>query len=296
MEQLAEGIFVETGYEGVNVGTIVTETGIVAIDAPTYPRDARDWAMRLHRLTPHPVINLILTDSHGDRILNTRWLNAPVIAHQATAQRLNSYDKRYPLALLESLLARNPACARDLNHNPVERPTLSFSHDLRIYQGGVEIVALAAPGPTAGNVWLFLPGSGVLFTGDTVVVDTHPSLAEADSGQWLATLERLAQWSAVTTLVPGRGPVSDKSAVAPVAGYIRQMRDRLSEHVAENRPSGQTAALIPEFVNLFPTGDLPLKWVEQQVKLGLDRVYNEVKLAQDGAVLSVKAVAASVPG
>jgi hypothetical protein len=36
MEEIAEGVFVETKYEGVNVGAIVTELGVVCVDAPSY--------------------------------------------------------------------------------------------------------------------------------------------------------------------------------------------------------------------------------------------------------------------
>ncbi|HFQ94131.1 MAG TPA: hypothetical protein ENK32_08995, partial [Anaerolineae bacterium] len=76
MEQIANNIYVETNYEGVNVGAIVTPKGVIAIDAPSYTRQARDWAMRLNALHPKGIQYTILTDWHGDRILNTRWLNA----------------------------------------------------------------------------------------------------------------------------------------------------------------------------------------------------------------------------
>ena len=44
MEELAPGIYAETDFIGVNVGAIATSKGLVAVDVPSFPRDARSWA------------------------------------------------------------------------------------------------------------------------------------------------------------------------------------------------------------------------------------------------------------
>ena len=138
MEEIADGIFAEFGYEGVNVGAIVTDSGIICIDAPTYPRDARDWVTQLDRLSAKPIKHLIVTDSNGDRLLNTRWINAPIVTHRWVAEKLTSYDKRYPQHLLDSLAQRNQFHGRELSPTPVDRPALSFSKDMKIFEGGRE--------------------------------------------------------------------------------------------------------------------------------------------------------------
>lgn len=43
MQKITDSLYVETGYEGCNVGFVVTEDGIVMIDTPMSPRDAVDW-------------------------------------------------------------------------------------------------------------------------------------------------------------------------------------------------------------------------------------------------------------
>lgn len=281
MEQLADRVYVEIAYDGVNVGAILTQDGPVAIDVPSYPRDARDWATRLHTLNRRPVQFVGLTDCHGDRILNTRWLNAPIVAHQATADKLNSYDKRYPPTLVESLLMRNPIAGRLLSNSPVERATLSFTQDLRIIKGDCEVIFAAAPGPTPGNIWVYVPDAGVLFAGDTVTAEHHPLLAEANSEHWLATLERLEQWPYdIKVIVSGRGPLCDINAVQPIRDYILQMRQRIERHCQEERARSETAIYIPEFLSMFPLNNYPPEWVQRQIKLSLERVYDEIQLAQ----------------
>lgn len=279
MNELAKNIFVETSYTGVNVGAILTYKGPIAIDVPTFPRDARDWAMRLHRLNQYPLQFVILTDYHGDRTLNTRWLSAPTITHEQTAVRLNGYDKRYPLAFTESLNARYPDRGREFNNTPVERPAISFAEKLALFKGSREICLIAAPGPTQGNIWFYVPDTAVLFTGDTLVVDTYPFLSDGSCQLWLDSLDLLANWtSPLQAIVPGRGPICDQSAVQPVHDFLRQMQERAQQHWQDQLPREEMGRYVSEFIGYFPPGTLPIDWIKRQIKQSLERVYDEIKL------------------
>jgi glyoxylase-like metal-dependent hydrolase (beta-lactamase superfamily II) len=279
MQEIADNVFIETGYDGVNVGAIRTRRGIVAIDAPSYPRQARDWAMRLHTLTPRPVQYTILTDYHGDRILNARWLNAPVIAHEATADKLRSYDKRYPQLLLESLASRNPENGRELSQTPVENASLSFTQFMSLWKGGREIQLFATPGPTAGSIGVYLPDTGVLFAGDTVVTNLPPLMNEANTAVWLNTIDQLKNWpDPIFHLIPGRGKPGSLEPLATVANYIQTMRHRIQDHIDAQKSRDEIQSYLPEFLSLYPHTQLPLDWLKRQIKYSLDRVYDEIQL------------------
>ena len=283
MEEIAKQVYVETAYDGVNVGAMVTPTGVLCIDVPSYARDARDWAARMHRLSPYPVLNIILTDSNGDRVLNTRWLNAPIIMQQASADVLAGYDKRFPQLLLESLSARNPHRGRELSSGPVEHPTMSFSGEVVMFKHGQQIVLHSAPGPNPGTAWVMLPERGVIFAGDTLMVDSHPLLAAGTSGAWLASLEKLRGYARTHTIVPGRGPAllsGDGSAIAAIdscVDYLNAMRARVQAHIDAELPVESIVTHIPEFMAKFPLGMLPIDWVRQQIKLSLGFIYDEVQ-------------------
>ncbi|GJM40080.1 MAG: hypothetical protein DHS20C20_03620 [Ardenticatenaceae bacterium] len=280
MQEIAENVFIETEYDGVNVGAIRTRRGIIAIDVPSYPRQARDWAMRLHALSPLSVQYTILTDYHGDRILNARWLNAPVIAHEATADKLRSYDKRYPQFLLESLSSRNPEFGRELSQSPVEHASMSFSKHMQLWKGGVELHLVATPGPTLGSIAVYLPKTGVLFSGDCVVMDMPPLLAEADTAVWLETIQQLQNWpDAIHHIVPGRGKLCDLQAITAVATYIQDMRQRLQNHISDQLPKEEIFNYQMDFLSQYPDPPLPIEWLRKQVKFSLDHVYDEIQLA-----------------
>lgn len=281
MNELGKNIFVETHYAGVNVGAVLTYKGPIAVDVPTFPREARDWAIRLHRLNQYPLQFVILTDYSGDRTLNTRWLSAPTITHQQTAVRLNSYDKRYPLNFSESLNARYPDRGRELNNATVERPAVSFGQKLALFRGGREIRLIAAPGPTTGNICVYIPDAGVLFTGDTLVVNTFPLLGDGRCQQWLDSLDMLANWpDDIQTIVPGRGPLCDRQAIQPVRDFLCKLQDRAARHWQNQEPRDEIARYVPEFITQFPLGALPEDWVKRQIKQSLEHVYDEIKLSQ----------------
>jgi glyoxylase-like metal-dependent hydrolase (beta-lactamase superfamily II) len=279
MEEIADSIYVTTEYEGVNVGAVVEEKGIICIDVPSYPQDASHWASVLRRLSCYPVQYIVLTDAHGDRILNTRWINAPIVTHQCAAEKLNGYDKRYPQPLLDNLIMRNPEGGRELSNSPVEQATISFSNDMVLVKNGYDVILKAAPGPTAGNSYVHIPQAGILFTGDVVVNETHPLLAEAHSQQWLDTLDHLTTTllPEIETVVPGRGVVGNRGAVEPVADYIESVRARIAAHLQEKRPRDEVATYVPELLDCFPLGNLPQEWLQRQVRLGLERVYDEMR-------------------
>jgi glyoxylase-like metal-dependent hydrolase (beta-lactamase superfamily II) len=278
MEELAENIFVETGYEGVNVGAIVTEGGIICIDAPSYPRDARHWVTRLSQLNSKPIKFIILTNAHGDRIVNTRWLDAPIIAHENAAEKLNNYDKRYPQSLLESLSQRNPLAGKDLVNGPVDRAAVSFNKSLTIMADDYHINLTHSPGPSSGNIWAYIPETKILFAGDSISVNTPPMMAEIRYADWLQSLTETITTLNIQSLVSGRGEISTpEEAVPPIVEFLTFLEERVREQILADNRRDTIANLEEQLLSIFPIGDLPREWVLKQIRLGLERVYNEIE-------------------
>lgn len=278
MEELAENIFVETAYEGVNVGAIVTKGGIICIDAPSFPRDARHWVTRLSQLNPRPIKFTILTNAHGDRILNTRWLDAPIIAHNNAAEKLNNYDKRYPQNLLDSLGQRNPMAGKELVNGPVDRAAVTFDQSLTVVAGDYHIVLTHAPGPSPGNICAYIPETGILFTGDSVTINEPPLLADICCADWLHTLNESITRLNVQFLIPGRGNISTPAeAIPPLVDYLTYIEENIRQMILEGKKRESTILLEEILLARFPIGDLPPDWVQRQIRLGLERVYNEIK-------------------
>ncbi len=285
MEELAPNIFVETNYEGVNVGAIVTKSGIICIDAPSYPRDARHWVTRLSALNPRPIKFAILTNAHGDRILNTRWLDTSIIAHEKAAEKLNNYDKRYPQQLLESLSQRNLMAGKELVNGPVDRAAISFNKSMTIIADDYHIILSHTPGPSSGSAWAYIPETGILFTGDSVTVDTPPIINEICCVDWLQSLTHSITSYDVQQLVPGRGVVSTpEEAIPPLVDYLTYIEENIRQLILEDKKREAITFLEEKLLSMYPNGDFPQEWLQKQIRLGLERVYNEIKSTMEVAL------------
>ena len=286
MNQITANIFVETRYEGVNVGAINTSDGIIAIDAPSYTQHAREWVVRLSTMHPKPVQNLILTDYNGDRILNSRWFNADIITHTETANKLIAYQRRYPAEMLDSLMARNYERGLKLSNSPVEKPTISFQNNCQFFKGQYEIQLIAAPGPTLGNIWVFIPEARVIFVGDTLTTNMPPLIYDGCSGKWLDSLALLKSWQdKVDTIVPGRGEMGTVADIDALCHYLRLMQQRMEQLINEKRPYAETATYITEFIDLYPHHNLPMAWLRNNIQHTLNQVYHEINFRNDGIVV-----------
>ena len=281
MIEIGDGIFVETGFDGVNVGAILTREGIVCIDAPSYPRDARDWVIQLERVHARPIRLLILTDCHGDRILNTRWFHAPILSHRTAAEQLNSYDKRYPQYLIDSLHRRNPAGGRELPHSPVQRPSLSFTDSLSLLFPPYSFDLSHRPGPTPANTWITIPEEGILFVGDSVVTGTLPTFAEMRWHDWMTSLEHLtSSEDSYKVLVPGRGNIGNVSAIEDMITYLLTFEQTVLNHAEQGISPADLTNKAHDVMTSFPTNTLPVDWMANEITRGLERAYEQL-VAED---------------
>lgn len=277
MKEIVKGIFVETEYEGVNVAAIKVDENLICVDTPSYPRDARQWATTLGRLHPRPARFLFLTDANGDRMLNTRWLHAPLVVHQHAADQIIELKRRYPSAWIQSLIKRNSSAGRELSSGPVEPVSLSFSEEIKLLVDSISIVLRHESGPMPSSSWLHIPERKMLFTGDSVVVGTHPPIANMHSKQWIESLERLTELDdVVDVIVPGRGDVTDTSAVPPIIDYLRHIRSIVNEHIESGNTEDTLSEYVDDLLECFPVGSLPVNWVRSQIAKGLERVYQEL--------------------
>ena len=278
MQEIAPGIFVETGFRKVNVGAILTDDGFVLIDTPPYPEDARYWRDTLAHLSEKPICAIINTDYHRDRVLGNNRFKAPVIvAHEETIRHMRNLPASYVDSAVEAL-ANSPLERNAFHGTQLKIPSIGFDHRLYLrYQDRI-IPLMAMPGPTAGSIWVHLPEQRILFTGDSVVVDQHLYISSPNTKNWLESLTVLRRTRfPAEHIVPGRGPLVDKSASEPVSNYLRRARRRVHSLYRAGRPRADTSTLVPELLDLFPYNEIEIERVQRRIKSGLDRIYEEFK-------------------
>lgn len=282
MDKLTPQVYVESGYRGCTVGAILTPHGMVCVDTPLRPADARSWRAQLATLTDLPILYTIYTDGHRDRVLGQQWLGGLIVAHEATWEKLRSYGDAMRQQVVEFLSHHNAIEAAEelARHLQLGLPSLTVSDggSLTLHLGKPQIVIRPVGGATPGSVWVELPDQAVVFTGDLVTTNTHPFMSEAHTAKWLARLSELRDPNYFATkMVPGRGGGYKRSDTQKVVDYLTEMRKRVREMMTERRGKFDPAELLPEFIDRFPIPGDEHERVHRRIRTGLEKVYEELK-------------------
>ena len=283
MKQIASNVYVSTEYPEGNVGFFVLPTGAVVVDVPTLPMDALAWKEQIAKLAAGPILYVVLTDAHPDRLLNAGSLGAPIVAAQGAYERAAVYTDGFWRSAVDSWSRRYPKAADDLAQVRVALPEITFGERITLHKGGRDVVVERVNGGAPGSAWVHLKDKDVLFTGDTVVVGEHPFMEDVpDSKAWLNTLKSLRRRRyADTTIIPGRGPVSDASATESLSEYIALARRRARSLYASERARPDRQAVVAELLSSLPIGEDRRDSTQRRVKAGLDRLLDELQVAEE---------------
>lgn len=273
MHKLAGNVYVENSFNGVTVGAIVTKDGIIVVDTPTRPSDARTWREKLLTLSPKPILYVINTDHHRDRVLGNQWFDAPVIAHDWVGERMRLYPELVKSAGFD--IAADYELMRELAGVRVMPPHITFSNELTLLRGDREIIVQHVPAQSRGAAWVLVPDASVVFTGDSVVLDTHPRFADADLEAWMGSLDELrkAKYPA-KTIVPGRGKPIDKAGVKFTLDYLKAARKKLDTLTKGGRTRADSATIAAELIKQFPVPDAQRDVLARRLRADVERWYD----------------------
>jgi glyoxylase-like metal-dependent hydrolase (beta-lactamase superfamily II) len=285
MDNIAPNVYVSTAYPGVNAGCIVLPEGIIAVDGPTLPQDARAWRRQLESLN-RPILYLVLTDGHPDRLLGVGIVSehgkVPIVATRATYEQISTYSDNFFRLAAESWVRRYPQLSEEVATLSPVLPEITFTRRLTLCKGGGEVRIERVAGAAPGSALVYFPEQDVLFAGDTLVVGTPPIMgAMPDSKAWLETLARLsAPPFSKTRIVPGRGPVCDRSAVVALSDYIAMARRLVRSLNTVEQGHVDYTTLIADMLAPFEIAEAELEMMQRRVKAGLERLLEEMQAEQ----------------
>lgn len=192
-----------------NAGFIVTPAGVVVVDALGSPALAKRLLAEIARVTPQKVTHVIVTHYHADHIYGLQVFadsGARIVAHQAAREYLNSDTARLRLQVSRTELA--PWIDEQTR---LVQATDWIDGRRELVVGGVELVVQpVGPAHTPDDLVVYVPSRRVLYAGDLVFRSRIPFVGEADSRNWIASLEKLLAFDA-QVVVPGHGPVSTQA-------------------------------------------------------------------------------------
>ena len=213
VQEIAKNVFVKLGYEGANVGCILTNEGAIVVDTPMIPAEAKDWAKTVSKITDK-VLFVFNTDHHRAHIMGNQFFDAPVMAHEAAWKEMANYKDTF-IERTKNLFKKRPDIQKQFDEIRIVKPELSFTGRLIMYKGERELHFVHLGGHTPATSGLYLPDEKILFAGDLVVVDEHPALGQCDSEEWLKRLRWLRRQK-YSMIVPGHGSLCNVEASEPV--------------------------------------------------------------------------------
>ncbi len=205
MQEIAPNIIIEKRFAPYNLGVVVTEHGVIAIDVPPQPSQAQLWLEEIRNSWGQPRF-LMLSDGQPERLIGAALASIPTIMTRAAAQSLAAFDEKTWLEMLHTIGQNYPEELEVLTNLRPPRPTLIISQTLHLHYTTPPLTFEPLSGNSPGSLMLTIPEHKVLFAGDTVVADQPPDLRYTpDFNDWLKTLAALAKRKDIRWIVPGRG-------------------------------------------------------------------------------------------
>ncbi|RQO63496.1 quinoprotein relay system zinc metallohydrolase 1 [Paucibacter sp. KBW04] len=228
---LAPGVYVVEGANAdfspangcniINTGFIVSEAGVLVINAGPSRRYGEQLRALIGRTTRQPVLKLVLLNQHPDYFLGSQaFADVPRLATASTRAAMAANAGSY-----ESNLYR--LCGEWMKGTETllpDGPITSGTQQL----GRREIELLELGGHTDSDLVLIDRSAGVVFAGGLVFSQRVPTTPHADLPAWSRSLKTLAalpypQW------VPSHGSVEaarDGAAIAMTQHYLAWLDQR----------------------------------------------------------------------
>jgi glyoxylase-like metal-dependent hydrolase (beta-lactamase superfamily II) len=220
--RLSESVLLVSGAGG-NVVMVTAADGVVMINGGSLERSPELLKAIAEQSGGKRVVTLFNTDWHLDHTGSNEALGksgAQIIAHENTKQYLANelfveWEKRtYKARTAQALPTKTFLTTGTMNAGS---ETLKYGH--------------LGQAHTDGDIYVFLPASNVLMTGDVMSVGKYP-IADYTTGGWLggmvtATKTMLDLTNADTRIIPGTGAVQTRADLQAQFDMLSTMRERL---------------------------------------------------------------------
>ncbi|MEY2819694.1 MAG: hypothetical protein RL275_3157 [Chloroflexota bacterium] len=268
MQEITKNIFIEDQFLGVTLGVIVTPRGLIQIDAPPSPEDARSWRASLMNLGGGIDRLLINMDAHPDRTLGARAMDCTVVAHEKTAYIFRTRPSTFK--------AQGEETGADWESIPGlgsvrwAPPEISFVDQMALHWGSSPVMLEHRPGPSNGSIWVHMPEEKVIFVGDMVMKNQPPFLAGSNLKAWLESLDLLLESDYKGyTFISSRGGVVNTSVIKAQYDFLKHVHDKLNKSTSKKPNPAAVEKLVTSLLTWFKAPSARQKQFAQRLRYGL---------------------------
>lgn len=185
----------------------------------------------------HPITTVVNTHSDGDHYFGNQLLaaqGAEIIASKAAAD-LMTQDAVDEVIAMTELPGPTGEFARKIlapfNFTGIEStgPTQTFCGQHQLDVGGREVELIqVGPAHTPGDTLVYVPDAKVLYAGDILFIGGTPIVWAGPPQRWVEACDLILDLD-VAVIVPGHGPVTDKTGVHQVRNYLSFVIDEATK-------------------------------------------------------------------
>src|SRR6185369_8734691 len=228
---------------------IVTDYEVILAGAHFIAEGVSELLKQIAKITPLPVTQVILTHHHKG--FNYIDFDLPEKAEIIVS-----------VSILQALKGE---------HREFRNPTLVFEENLTLNRGKTSIVVMdTGPGHSSGDLIVYLPNEGILFTSDLLFNDAVGYMGDGAMRDWILCLEMMAGVGA-RIVIPGIGKVTDSEEIGKFLAFFRDYMTEVLRNVEKGNNLVQTKKefSLPQYRNLpgFKTF----------FEVNLERAYKELK-------------------
>lgn len=268
MQEIVKNIYIDDQFPGVTLGVIVTTRGLIQIDAPPSPEDARSWRASLMGIGGGLDRVLINMDAHPDRTLGARAMDCIVVAHEKTAHIFRTRPGTFK--------AQGEETGADWESIPGlgsvrwALPEISFSDQMALHWGNSPVLLEHHAGPASGSIWVHLPQEKILFVGDTVLKNQPPFLAGSNLKSWLESLDELSDpMYKGYTFISSRGGVVNQAAINNQYDFLKHVSDKLNKITTKKPNPATVEKMVTSLLTWFKAPAARQKQFAQRLRYGL---------------------------
>ena len=268
MQEITKNIQIEDQFPGVTLGVIVTSRGLIQIDAPPSPEDARSWRAALMNLGGGMERVLVNLDAHPDRTLGARAMDCTVIAHEKTANTFRTRPSTFKAQGEET--GSDWESIAGLGSVRWAPPEISFLDQMTLHWGDAPVMLEHHAGPSNGSIWVHVPGEKIVFIGDAVLKNQPPFLAGANLKAWLTSLDKLLDTPFKGyTFISSRGGIVTTSTIKAQYDFLKHVHDKLNKVTTKKPNPAAIEKLVTSLLTWFKAPAARQKQFAQRLRYGL---------------------------
>src|SRR5262249_7073018 len=260
LQPVADGIYAWIGVGGdSNAGAVITQSGVVAIDAQQTVALGRAFRAALEEAVGRPVAPLLNTHVHLDHTAgNIAFDDVPVLAHKKPVDAMveelaPAADGSWRVSVLgtklrllfggnlQELVApgspdeawfRQRVGGPEYDEITLKQPTEWFADRYIVsLPRGLLHVEYWGPSHCGDHVVAWIDKEMIAFLSDLLFVGRFPWLGDCDIDGWIRHLDRILTMDFVQ-VVPGHGPVTTLLDVAAFRDLLVAIRDGVAAAIA----------------------------------------------------------------